>query len=128
MRKIAGTAGTGSWKSGQYQGVRSDLATRIRVGLTYTSKNWLEQGRQVGQMVPGEEDGEWNVNDVNRSACSLETVFARGADAWTRGDVESDWRRLDRGQRWSKTRDERTLFTVASADSTDQYLKDSIEQ
>jgi len=68
------------------------------------------------------------VNDVNRSACSLETVFARGADAWTRGDVESDWRRLDRGQRWSKTRDERTLFTVASADSTDQYLKDSIEQ
>jgi len=33
--KIAGT----DWKSGQYQGVRSDLATRIRVGLTYTSKH-----------------------------------------------------------------------------------------
>ena len=47
-------------------------------------------------MVPGEEDGEWNVNDVNRSACSLETVFARGADAWTRGDVESDWKSLEK--------------------------------
>ena len=50
------------------------------------------------------------MNDVNRSACSLETVFARGADPWTRGDVESDWRRLDRGQRWSKTRDKLTLL------------------
>ena len=49
------------------------------------------------------------MNDVNRSACSL-TAFARGADAWTRGDVESDWRMLDRGQRWSKTRDELTLL------------------
>jgi len=44
MGKIAGTARSGSWTSGQYQGVRSELATRIRVGLTYTSKNWLEQG------------------------------------------------------------------------------------
>ena len=43
MGKIAGT----DWKSGQYQKVRSGLAMRIRIRLTYASIHWAQETVQT---------------------------------------------------------------------------------